>query len=223
MTLSKMKVDQLRTELKARGLNTSGTKPVLVARLQAARDAEESPLGATGVVDSSPATEAPADPAAKGTTEASAEFVGLSTSVKSGAVETAPVVCVSDELPTKPSQNLEVRAAKNCNESKTEAVATGDGVCSGEVVGAIGDPALLPMEKRIAARVARFGGTEEGRLAERARRFGLNGVNLVKGKSGARVATTAATSDLAVTGTFVVSAEEQARRAKRLKRFAEAS
>lgn len=210
-----MKVDQLRSELKARGLNTTGTKPVLVARLQAAMDADESPSAAE-----TPA-EASAGPANEGTTETAAQTVAVSAQAEPAAAETATAAAVSDEPSANAPKDSEVQAAENPSESKTEGGGSGDGDGSDGANGAASDTARLSMEKRVAARSARFGGTDEGKLAARALRFGLNenGVGLASGKkSGATGAATVGKRN--TDGVAIVSAEEQARRAKRAKRFA---
>lgn len=69
MSLTKLKVDQLRSELLARDLDTSGTKPVLLARLQeaiaaaqtAAQTAAPAPADAASAPAPAPAPAKPAD------------------------------------------------------------------------------------------------------------------------------------------------------------------
>merc|ERR1712130_435775 len=65
MTPDKMKVAELRSALQERGLDTKGTKPVLVARLQEAFDAERAPEDDSAEKDES----APAKDSEEKTTE----------------------------------------------------------------------------------------------------------------------------------------------------------
>lgn len=224
MTLAKMKVDRLRAELKSRGLSTAGTKPVLIGRLQAAIDADEPP--------SAPE----ADPATESARETAAQTVSLSAPTELAATEGATGAVGSDDSLSKPAEDPEVNTVEKRTESKTEVGGSKGGIVSHGVAGETSDVACLSFEKRVAARSARFGGTDEGRLAARARRFGLNqnNVAVASAKNGAIGVATAATTDpvsasekskrssggVAAGHMFVVSAEEQARRAKRAKRFA---
>lgn len=237
MILTKMKVDQLRSELKSRGLGTAGTKPLLLARLQAALDAEVSRSS----------TEAPADPATQSTMDHVVQVGNLPsynepTLSEVQTIADAPKIAgVSCKPPVQePTTKGLVEAAQNGRTVETEGGGgedvgigidgsrDGGGGNAGEVVALMGGAECLSMEQRVAARSTRFGGTDEGRRAARVMRFGLD-------KSEDEVASIENATACSLNGTAyfgkrkasvpttphaLVSPEEQARREKRAKRFA---
>lgn len=229
MTFGKMKVDQLRSELKSRGLGTGGTKPLLLARLQAALDAEESRAS----------TKALADRASQPSADTGVQVGSLSPEKK-------PTPTEADDAPSKPlvqvpakvfiettekSKKVEIEGGDGYDCGMGIGDDRGDGIVNAEVVGVVVGAVhcTLSTEQRVAARSTRFGGTDEGRRAARAIRFRLDKSDAVMASKentmarsfagaadvGKRKATVFATADA-----LEVSPEEQTRRDKRAKRFA---
>lgn len=201
-----MKVDQLRSELRERGLGTSGTKPTLVKRLQDALESETAaaPASAPSVEEPEVPTIAPAD---GGPSEPTAGEAVVAQATANGAD-------ANDAAPA---------AALNGNGT---VAAGGDAGAAIPAATALKDVKGASLQKRMAARAARFGGTTEGTLAARAHRFGTLGsvasddrkeVKKEKENNKEKEKKRPIASDAVAT---TVDAEELARREKRAKRFA---
>jgi hypothetical protein len=191
MVVSKMKVDQLRAELRTRGLDTAGTKPVLLARLQEALNGAAVDRAGGDGHDTSAGRAAVAAPVASDTDAAAA-----------AASPTAPEVT---------SDVAQVSTAAGAGQAPEAPVPASAGA------GPLNDYSRLTLEQRVEARFARFGGTPEARLAARAKKFGTAngdcGGSAAEQEPKGSLTAKARPAD-------TVSAEEAARREKRAKRFA---
>lgn len=211
MTLSKLKVDQLRAELRSRGLNPSGTKPTLLARLQAALEKSGSqaslsqePIPSSRSIPLAPSSYGASSqpPIKKGPPVSTVENAATlqennmlnNSYVRENAAET-------DSIPGAKNSGIPQRplASNGKHPAESKTVATGHEISAEPVSNEISAglaTSIAPtnprraeifamsarrpkpveqmtIEERMAARMARFGGTLEGRMAMRADRFGI--------------------------------------------------
>jgi SAP domain len=209
---AKMKVDQLRSELRERGLDTAGTKPILMARLLDALSAPPSDAsrpvrkGVNAAADQAAASSKRPPPPAKPVSaraELSARDVGDSASAgnqpaldgKSSGGK-APVEGYEAEM-KPPAKIVVTKLSKGSKPLEA-----------------------MTLVERAAARAARFGGTVEGTLAMRAERFGIASVDVPPAESGKVSTKKRGKSAKEMIVAEDVTAEEAARREKRAKRFA---
>jgi len=99
----RMKVAELRSALQERGLDTKGTKPVLVARLQEAFDAEKTPSEGDAAepekMETPAATEATAESEDKGEENGEEEEEKMEVESKEKSAEEKPIETPAEEKP----------------------------------------------------------------------------------------------------------------------------
>lgn len=250
MTLAKLKVEQLRAELKSRGLNSSGTKSVLIARLQAAlehpgnetlqpRESSSSAVPVRSELQSRPGT-SPASASATPTvapvpttwsarpksvvapsinaksrptkkrrppipsaeleeSQSPSSMANGAYSSRNGTVSEPAVEGTQHEISLKAatsngsyrdtvveggqrqsnlsSSSRNVLPALNEQPVTAQAHATAQFESRTDCATLYEKPKQvesMTVEQRMAARMARFGGTPEGRMAMRANRFGIS-------------------------------------------------
>lgn len=131
--LSKLKVDELRAELKARGLQTSGTKPALLKRLKAAvaaarvapTEPEAAPAPAAEAAPAAEPTDAAPEPADAGAD--SMEERLKRRRERFGVVEKEPVAAREGKKAKEARMRAEFEAAKARRARKFSAVDPGVG------------------------------------------------------------------------------------------------
>lgn len=149
MKIGKFKVGQLRKELEARGLDTSGTRPALMKRLKEALETEDSaPAKAAEPAQSppSPPEETPALPPRE---------KGEHQPVKA-AVQEARAPDAINETDERPSEEVAVEAAEG--EEISEAVGESPKVIA---TGSLVRASKESMDERLRKRRERFGAVEQ--------------------------------------------------------------